>query len=236
MSDERITEKVAKLLRLAKSSNPHEAALAAARAQEMIDRYNLSEIALEEAEQRPEEAKAWDEPLFAARSLTSWQKRLAVVLSQHNQCKVVTCSLSRTERAIKIVGTATDVLLVREMFRWCAQEVESLAYQHRGNGGVWLNNYRIGVTDGIADQLEKQKAATREQLKAESSTALVCIQRSLAVQLQKAAATEAAVAKAFPRLRKEYSSVRPNYSARQQGRAAGQRMNLTGTARRRLGS
>lgn len=50
-----IIEKVKKLLRLAKSSNEHEAALAAARAQELLAKYNLDESDFSEQE-LPKEA------------------------------------------------------------------------------------------------------------------------------------------------------------------------------------
>jgi hypothetical protein len=235
-NQERIADKVAKLLRLAKSSNAHEAALAAARAQEMIDRYNLTQEALEEHEQRPEEARAWDDPLFSAKKLWSWQTRLALVLAQHNQCQVITDRIGKNERCIKIVGTATDVALVREMFRWCAQETDALAHRNRGNGSVWLNNYRIGVTEGIAEQLERQRAATFAQVRAEGSMALVCVERSLAIQEQKALSTARAFKQAYPRTRTTNASCRHDPSARSQGQAAGRSMNLAGKARRRIGS
>lgn len=53
---EAIIEKIKKLLRLAKSSNEHEAALAAARAQELLAKYNLDETELSEREM-PKEAE-----------------------------------------------------------------------------------------------------------------------------------------------------------------------------------
>ena len=52
---EAMIEKIKKLLRLAKSSNEHEAALAAARAQELLAKYNLDESLLTENE-LPKEA------------------------------------------------------------------------------------------------------------------------------------------------------------------------------------
>ena len=52
---EAIIEKIKKLLRLAKSSNEHEAALAAARAQELLAKYNLDESEFSDRE-LPKEA------------------------------------------------------------------------------------------------------------------------------------------------------------------------------------
>lgn len=51
--DKAIVDKVQKLLRLAQSSNPHEAANAAACAQELIDRHHLSDAMLEIADAAP---------------------------------------------------------------------------------------------------------------------------------------------------------------------------------------
>lgn len=48
----RISEKIRRLLALSTSENPHEAALAAAKAQELLHRYNL-EVSDIKAEQKP---------------------------------------------------------------------------------------------------------------------------------------------------------------------------------------
>jgi len=58
MTYDEAIQKAAKLLRLANSSNPHEAALAAARAQEIMDRYQIDHASITIADNghaRPDE-------------------------------------------------------------------------------------------------------------------------------------------------------------------------------------
>ena len=85
-------EKAAKLLRLATSTNPHEAALAASRAQEIMDRFKLSADAVNGAggEIKSEEPirDFASDPLDAGRKLDRWRGQLAMAIAAVNQAKV----------------------------------------------------------------------------------------------------------------------------------------------------
>ena len=52
MIDVSILERIKKLLKLSESSNPHEAALAAQRASELMFKYNVNKAALDTTEAR----------------------------------------------------------------------------------------------------------------------------------------------------------------------------------------
>ncbi len=183
-----IMRKVAKLLRLAQSDNANEAAQAAARAQELIDRYKLGAVDMdfdlkESAGDMPEEpVQEYEDPLYAGqgRKAETWRGRLALTLAQANQC-VVHYRWRNGKKDLAIIGRPSDAMTVRYLFAYLANEVERLAHLKRGNGRTWINNYKNGVVEGIAGQIKLEKSRLRDKLRAEagSSTALVKLNTGL---------------------------------------------------------
>jgi hypothetical protein len=151
--------KVQKLLRLATSSNQHEAAMAAAKAQQLIDENNLADALL----QLDGAAEAPDEPIidFGSREalddtspgkLIRWRTALASKLAEVNGCR-----LWRDHGILHIVGRPSDVSAVRYLYGYLAHEVERLAKVNgSGCGRTWLNNYRLGCVDSINRMLHEQ--------------------------------------------------------------------------------
>ena len=72
----RIVDRVKKLLALSTSANPHEAALAAAKAQELLFRHNLS-MAMVEAELADGKASAYVKDRFDSGGWMDWRRRFA---------------------------------------------------------------------------------------------------------------------------------------------------------------
>lgn len=223
-------EKVKKLLRLAQSANQHEAALAASRAQEIIDRYKIEKFALE----YEENAKAPDEPIkdFGIDPIdnasATWKYRLAHVIARENQCKVYTSG-----RALNLIGRPSDVATVRYLYAWLSREVDRLAGMHcTGCGRTYYNNFRNGCVDTISERLHQQRKQTVEAVKSEAagSHALMVIESALANQ-QKQMAEVQQWAKTHMDLRTGKSSAgRSDFSARLAGRQAGQSINLNPAA------
>lgn len=227
-------EKAAKLLRLAQSDNPHEAALAAARAQEIIDRYRLNAAAIANAAedhnpgQAPDDAEEIrnyaDDPLSADGG--TWKALLAQAIADGNQCKIYTCG-----GAVCIIGRASDVEIVRPFFERIAAEVERLAAIHcKGNGRTYWNNFRLGCVDTIRHRLRESARATVEAVKSEAiaaggQSALVVVQNSLARVERRKEAVEA-WARSNMRLRKSSTRSSYHHAGREAGRRAGHSVNL----------
>ena len=186
MTYEEALQKAVKLLRLSQSSNPNEAALAAGKAQEIIDRYNIESVALDMASgdkpQPDEPIKDFGfDPLDAGtRKISTWSWRLFVGISQSNGCKGY---LTRNNGGgIAIVGRPSDVQTVRYFYAWLKQEVERLAQRDcRGTGRTWANNYRNGVVDTIKIRLKAQRKETQATVTKEILDALPAEQRHLAL-------------------------------------------------------
>src|SRR4029077_4566600 len=170
MNHDEALEKAKKLLRLSQSTNPHEAALAASRAQEIIDRFKIESISLDLEDKQS--APKPDEPIkdFRADPLDdsgraeTWKYRLASEIAKQNQCKLYSC------RGICIIGRPSDATAVRYLCAWLSREIERLARSHcAGYGRNYFNNFRIGAAETVARRLAEQAEARRAALRAEAT-------------------------------------------------------------------
>lgn len=159
--------RVRKLLALATSPNPHEAANAAARAQALIETHRLQ--AWLEAEQREEEdpdpiVDARDTPLATGRRIRKWKSALASVLAQANGCVAYTGQQGR-EQSIILVGRSRDREAVRELWDWLVKRIEWLSATHgEGQDRKWHEAFRIGVVDAVAQRLSEARTEARAEL------------------------------------------------------------------------
>lgn len=244
MTDAVVLAKVQKLLRLSASSNANEAALAAAKAQELIDKYNLSQalLALESAEP----VKGLDDepivdfakagaPLDAPKRLDRWRGYLAGIVARANACKIY-----YSGNEIALIGRPSDAETVRYLYGFLAREVERLTTeQGQGMGRTWRNNFRLGVVDTISRKVREQHAQfekdARTAAKAENSTALVRVNQALArIEARRDAVEEWTTAN-LKLYAHSGGSSRYNPSARQSGRKAGESI-AVGGARGRITS
>jgi hypothetical protein len=233
-------QKAAKLLRLSTSSNPHEAALALSRAQEIMDRFKLSADAVNGAgsEVHSDEPIAnFDfDPLERATKVDRWKTQLSVSIAKANQCRVYLGN-----GGICLIGRASDVQTVRYMFAWLVREIERLAARDcKGAGRTYWNNFRLGAVESVAKRLRESATETIAAVKSEAfqtggQHALMIVEKSAALMVQRAAEVDEWTKKNM-RLRSGGSHrTTYNESARDAGRRAGASINLRGSSGR-LGS
>lgn len=167
---EEIVDRIRKLLALSKSSNPNEAANAAAAAQKLMDRHRIEQAALEEPETEDEPIRDFEDPLDSGRRMPTWRKRLAVNIADANNCRIYLRHGGGTD--VAIVGRAADAQTVRYLYAYCVREIDRLTRSHgSGNGRTWCNNFRIGCVDAIRIKLEAQREQVkREMLESSSDT------------------------------------------------------------------
>lgn len=166
MTHEEAVAKAVKLLRLATSSNPNEAALAASKAQEIIDRHNIQSAALTLAQNGRAEP---DEPIKdfgcdpldpGVGKIATWTWRLFLVIGNANGCKGY--AARNHGGGIGVVGRPSDVATVRYLYAWLRKEVDRLAARDaRGFGATYANNFRNGVVDTIGQRMEAQRKETQ---------------------------------------------------------------------------
>lgn len=157
--------RVRKLLALAGSSNPHEAAVAAARAQALIEAHRLEAWlhAARDAAADPDPiTDARDTPLVRARRLRKWKIALAVTLAELNECAAYTWAAG-AEEAIVLIGRGRDRAAVAELWGWLVTRIEWLSATHgEGRSHRWHEAFRVGVVDTVAERLR----AVRDEVSA----------------------------------------------------------------------
>lgn len=172
--------RVRKLLALATSPNPHEAAVAAARAQALIETHRLQ--AWLRAEQQVEDdpdpiADGRDTPLEVGRRLRKWKVVLATALADANDCVAYTVEQGPA-RAIVLVGRQRDREAVVELWGWLVKRIEWLsATNGAGRSRQWHEAFRIGAVDAIAERLQRSVEEVRSELDRE---ALVVVEPAVA--------------------------------------------------------
>jgi len=184
MSKEDAVAKVARLLTLAESqgADPNEAAVAAAQAAGIMERYKLERAVINHYRTEPGEAVSeynGADSLIVGARIPHWRLQLALGISEVLTCKVLyrrghdksgkRCSL------VSVIGRPSDVSVLRYLFRFCDREITRLArvavkdgFIHGRTGG---NNYRHGAVMAVVDTLRREQRQTRETFVAEHGTA-----------------------------------------------------------------
>ncbi len=157
---ERLLARVRKLLALAESPNVHEAALAAAQAQALIDRHHLSELLAEvDAEPITDGRQA---PLEAVKRPRRWRSILAAALAEANGCLAWQAE-SGGLTALYILGRDRDRAVVAALFEGLARQIEWLSATHAPGARREVHDaFRIGAVEAIGDRLRSPRPADAE--------------------------------------------------------------------------
>jgi hypothetical protein len=157
----RIVDRVKKLLALSTSTNPHEAALAAAKAQEILFRHNLS-MAMVEAELAEGKASSYVKDRFDSGGWMDWRRRLLAAVARNNFCRGVSYQGTRD---VGIVGEPHNVLvvkhlyafLVRELMRQAELEAAAQPGLTADDARSWKRSFYQGAVRTIAHRLTEQR-------------------------------------------------------------------------------
>ncbi|MCO4745809.1 MAG: DUF2786 domain-containing protein [Proteobacteria bacterium] len=169
-----VRDRLEKLLALAASSNVHEAAAAAERAQRLIAEHRL-EAWVRQTEVDPIE-DARDTPLDSAKRPRRWKSVLASALAEANGCAAYTLK-GPDQSHIVLVGRRSDREAVRAVWDWLVKRIEWLSASHGGGKGKkWHDAFRIGAVATIAERLS---AADDEAYAAIEGAALVRVDHSM---------------------------------------------------------
>jgi len=155
---------VRKLLALATSANPYEAAAAMGRAQELMSRYRIDAASVQD-DAAPIEAVTSRNlmAVVGGRVIPSWMNILAVALAEANGLKTYwswEVVDERRVRCLRAVGQPSVVAVAGYAFQYVAAEIERLARTHTGQGRTWLNNFRLGAAQAVAAKVGEQAEAT----------------------------------------------------------------------------
>jgi hypothetical protein len=175
-------EKVRKLLALANSANENEAAAAAGRAADIMERHRLDAAMVAEAEQCEIER---DEPLDLNREIKSerlhartptWYWTLAWGVADANRCKPHHVYAGEGRYAVCFIGKPSDASAARYMLDALANEVDRLAvaYVARVAGRASRSagkSFRLGAAAKIDARLRASMRETTEAVRGELAAA-----------------------------------------------------------------
>lgn len=240
MTHEEALLKVQKLLKLTASSNVNEAASAAARAQEIMDRFGIEKAAAELAGTEGQEpildhGKSHDSALDGGGRVERWRVVLGMGMATANGCMLYS---SRKRGAggkmttLELIGRPSDVGTVRYLYDYAALEIEGLAKAAgAGLGRTWNSQFKLGAAQAVVSTMEKQRQATLAAVRAEtdgSSTALMRVDQAIA-KVERKLEEVNDWQKLHLKLGKasSFNQARVDMSARQEGYRAGSKIQLS---------
>jgi len=173
MTREEALDKARKLLRLGESDNEHEAALAMAQAQRILERFEmeLADLRVEvEAEPLGEHEVRTGRP--GVRRMEHWRLQLCSALARANGV-----SLFYSGARITLCGRRSDTARVALLYGECSSEIQRLAATHaRGRGRSYANAYRMGAVDAVRRAIQAEREALRAEMQGRvSERALVVV-------------------------------------------------------------
>jgi uncharacterized protein DUF2786 len=241
MTYQEAIDKAIKLLRLSKSSNEHEAALAASRAQEIIDRYKLdiSNLDYEKQEdlrdKEPIKDFGYEDPLddFHGSSSQIWRVKLSTCVALANECKAVYKQVGSNQIMIRIVGQPSNVSAVRYIYAYFIEEIKRICSDKcAGNSSTFKRSFCLGMVDTIWKKLKEQKEATVTSVQQEHASnpmALVRVNNAIAKSEARSQAVAQFVANQGCSEKHNGSSrTFEGMNARQQGQQAGHQVRMPG--------
>jgi hypothetical protein len=198
MSEQKIIDRIRKLLNLANSANEHEAALAAAQATDLMLKHEIEEAQL--ADEGAEELGEVDkESIDETGSIVPWKGNIAAGLAQSMGCQMYYGRSKyvrgqKQKRTYVIIGQESKRATIKYMYNYLCAELIRLAdiafrqailkhraeeKEYRASGlsmgpppsaRSWKNAFRLGAASMIWTRLNAQRKETHRGAEAAGQT------------------------------------------------------------------
>lgn len=159
---EKVLELIRRLLALSTSSNEHEAAQAASKAQELLLKYNLEMSQIKQ--EKGEEVERWD---FHTPLHESWLDSLMGAVSTANLCRVVrgkhwvegnrngnVFTPGKMNRKYYLFGKRVNLEVTEFMYAYLAGEIDRLTPSKKGVR--YKTSFRLGAVVTISQRLREE--------------------------------------------------------------------------------
>lgn len=168
---EKTLELVRRLFELAKSSNEHESAAAAAKAQELLHKYNLTQADIPTAEKAP-----YIESKLRLKNTKQWAGILLNVLAKANGGYVVLVSPKYAEYSVIAQKHTLEIVefsyaQMEKRIEWLAQTAWEIYEGDERSAPIYKDAFARGIISRLSERLKKQVEEQRTESAA--STALV---------------------------------------------------------------
>jgi hypothetical protein len=217
--DEKILKRIKRLLALSRSSNQHEAALAATKAQALLTEHNLSEAAVNLDE--GDSSVTHSGISMGGARLTVWLLTLGQGVAKGCYC---TC-LSGRDRLV-FVGRPTDVETAKDLFAWLKEQGERFLLESlpKRPARIHQQTWRASFLQGYAEFVSGRLILAARENTAQHGEAGTALVRHSEAQNVAYAERELAVGKAKKKVNAANANIRAYYA----GMEAGNKVALAG--------
>lgn len=191
-ADQKILDRIRRLLAMAKdSSSPNEAAIAARRAQKLMEEYNIENVEsivtdletdLNLGMESVTEFKVAEGR--RAKEVPSWTSQLAVAVARLFDCEVKIGRDDWGNAAIQFYGYKTDLAVAKWTFEFLLEQIRRFnneaRKQYKGNRAL-LQDYRLGMIAGVY-QVVKEAIAAKQAAYTPVGTSLVVVKKDAIVK------------------------------------------------------
>lgn len=218
MVNDKILNRIQRLLALSGSDNKNEAANAYAAAQRLLTEHRISMAEVAAANGKPI-ASVWQKQIHqGGKRFTRWMTYLFNQLCLLNGCRLVLVS---NPLYYHVFGSTEDIEIIEYLYNSIRGQVEVLCMLEMqlgsGFGKGWAANFKYGAVEMVIKRLKETKAQAEQ--KHVGSAAMVLISKQ-------SEAVDAMTQLHHPRLTKSYSSLSHQPDARELGNEAGKRVTL----------
>ncbi|MFH0822235.1 MAG: DUF2786 domain-containing protein [Pseudomonadota bacterium] len=182
MTKHEVLEKVRKLFELGRSPNENEAALAAAKARELLTRYNLSVADLPMDKMR-NALEIAEQAVIVGKTLKNWVKGLLVHVADGFECQhLIRRRSDGNPPLLTFIGAETDaqvavytfLFLFGELNHMADEALPALKSRNKGwHGGSLRFAYLDGAVRRIGERFKEKSAETREMERRQCSALVV---------------------------------------------------------------
>lgn len=252
--EQAVLDRIAKLLALGENNpNEHEAAAAMAAASRLMERHKIDaasvrESALDQADAAPEDVDDTVLDADLASRLPTWLSVLSGRIAIANGCSTyinpVWDSATRSQKMrLHILGTRTDAATARYMYMYARRQIdaacEEAAERNGRPGRSWCANFRVAAAQRVgariidASRLARKQEETAAVARGVTSTALALVSDD---RDRIALAIKAKEKSLGLRSRGGGGGMSYDHHAREEGRRAGDRVDISPGGRASLGS
>ena len=137
--DNKIIDKISKLLKLSHSPNEQEALSAFEKAHQLLKEYNLS---IEDIKEKPELTKL---DLEEQSKAYKWKTLLLCSVAKLNYCTIITEKRYRSTKQV-IFGREANIISTKAMYEYLVEAVERLTKEYRKrNSYINMNSFKQGI-------------------------------------------------------------------------------------------
>lgn len=164
--ENKILDKVQKLLKLSESPNIEESKLAMEKAHQLLKEHNLSISDIHEKSDLIEDS------FGHSRRIVTWKKNLINAICQYNYCGLLLKGAVYSDSYFALYGREDNIAVTKIMYEYLVSAIERIAKEERKNNPYFnLNDFKNGAVLNISTRLRELR------IEESDSTSLVCISK-----------------------------------------------------------